>query len=78
MGFPCVTNVHEALSYLEGVYQSDEAEKSAVSKIFSANVYIQSPDDVLSEIGQDFDAEEAPAVVSSWLVPLLKCRTRLD
>ena len=52
--------MHEELSYLEGIYQSDKTEESAGSRILSANVYIQPSDDVLGESDKDFGDEEAP------------------
>ena len=76
-------NVHLALSYLEGLCQSEDAEGGSGSSFFSANVCIQPPDDVQGESDKDSGDEEArnlviSAVVSYWLLPLLKYMTRLE
>ena len=53
-------NVHQALSYLEGLCQSEDAEDGSGSSIFSANVCIQLPDDVQGESDKDSGDEETP------------------
>ena len=53
-------NVHQALSYLEGLCQSEDAEDGSGSSFFSANVCIQPPDDVQGESDKDSGDEEAP------------------
>ena len=53
-------NLHQALSYLEGLCQSEDAEDGSGSSFFSANVCIQPPDDVQGESDNDSGDEEAP------------------
>ena len=53
-------NVHQALSYLEGLCQSEDVEDGSGSSFFSANVCIQPPDDVQGESDKDSGDEEVP------------------
>ena len=52
-------NVHQALSYLEGLCQSENAEDGLGSSFFFSNICIQPPDDVQSESDKDSGDEEA-------------------
>jgi len=53
-------NVHEALSCLEDLCQSEETGEGPGSSIFSASVCIQPPDDEQGESDKDSGDDEAP------------------
>ena len=53
-------NVHQALPYLEGLCQSEDAVDGSGSSFFSANVCIKPPDNVQGESDKDSGDEEAP------------------